>query len=81
MSIPSHLKYTFHYKVCGRTVDGVKKRGDECRWRGLWAEGPYAGFTGTPAKNTHTENTAVRRGIAIITEPIKTSHCLITNSF
>ena len=39
-------------------------------------------FTSTPAKNTHRENTAVRRDIAIIIElSIKSSHCLRTNSF
>ena len=39
-------------------------------------------FISTPAKNTHRENTAVRKDIAIIIElSIKSSLCLRTNSF
>lgn len=38
--------------------------------------------TGTSTKNIHVENAAVQREITIITElHIKSSHCLITNSF
>lgn len=39
-------------------------------------------FTSTPAKNKDTENAAVIRDIAIIVElSLKSSNCLITNSF